>query len=69
MKYLLIILLLISTNCIAKPNIKMIYGLTGFGVSLVGATITPHNKPIGLTTFASGFPFVGVAIILDNKNK
>jgi len=47
----------------------MIYGLTGFGVSLVGATITPHNKPIGLTTFASGFPFVGVAIILDNKNK
>jgi hypothetical protein len=69
MKYLLILLLLISTNCIAEPNVKMIYGLTGFGISLVGTAILPYNNHIGLTTFATGFPFVGMAIIFDNKNK
>lgn len=69
MKYLLAILLF-STSVRAKPNVKMIYGLTGFGLSVVGANIVPYNKNVGLSIFASGFPFVGVAIMIDyKKNK
>lgn len=66
MKYLLAILLL-STNVQAKPNVKMIYGLTGFGLSVIGANIVPYNKNVGVSVFASGFPFVGVAIMIDCK--
>jgi hypothetical protein len=67
-KYLLAILLL-STSLQAKPNVRMIVGLTGFGVSTLGANIVPCNKQVGLTTFASGFVFVGVVVILDCKNR
>jgi hypothetical protein len=67
-KYLLAILLL-STSLQAKPNARLIYGLTGFGLSVVGAVIVPYNKQVGLTTFASGFVFVGLVVILDCKNK
>ena len=66
MKYLLAILLL-STSVQAKPNARLICGLTGFGLSTVGANIVPYNKQVGLTMFASGFPFVGVAIIIKSK--
>lgn len=66
MRYLIPILLL-STALQAKPNVKMIYGLTGFGVSTVGAFIVPYNANVGVSVFASGFPFVGVAIIFKNK--
>jgi hypothetical protein len=67
-KYLLAILLL-STSLQAKPNARLIYGLTGFGVSTLGAIVVPYNKQVGLTTFASGFVFVGLVVILDCKNK
>ena len=67
MKYLLAILLL-STSLQAKPNVRMIVGLTGFGVSTLGAIVVPYNKQVGLTTFASAFVFVGVVVILDCKN-
>ena len=66
MKYLLAILLF-STSLQAKPNVRMIFGLTGFGLSVVGASIVPYNKQVGLTTFASGFVFVGVVVIIDFK--
>lgn len=66
MKYLLAILLL-STSVQAKPNARLICGLTGFGLSTLGANIVPYNKQVGLTMFASGFPFVGVAIIIKSK--
>jgi hypothetical protein len=65
-KYLLAILLL-STSLQAKPNARLIYGLTSFGLSVVGANIVPCNKQVGLTTFASGFVFVGVVVIIDFK--
>ena len=68
MKYLLAILLL-STSLQAKPNARLIYGLTGFGVSTLGAVIVPYNKQVGLTTFASGFVVVGVVVIIDCKNR
>ena len=68
MKYLLLILLL-STSLQAKPNARFICGLTGFGLSTVGAVIVPYNKQVGLTTFASGFVFIGVVVVLDFKNK
>ena len=66
MKYLLAILLL-STSIQAKPNARLIYGLTGFGLSTLGANIVPYNKQVGVSIFASGFPFVGVAIIIKSK--
>ena len=66
MKYLLAILLL-STSLQAKPNVRMIVGLTGFGLSTLGAIVVPYNKQVGLTTFASGFVFVGVAIVIQSK--
>ena len=66
MRYLLAILLL-STTLQAKPNARLICGLTGFGVSTVGTFIVPYNKNVGVSVFASGFPFVGVAIIFKNK--
>ena len=66
MKYLLAILLL-STSVQAKPNARLICGLTGFGLSTLGANIVPYNKQVGLTMFASGFPFVGIAIIIKSK--
>lgn len=66
MRYLIPILLL-STTLQAKPNARLICGLTGFGVSTVGAFIVPYNKNVGVFVFASGFPFVGVAIIFKNK--
>jgi hypothetical protein len=66
MRYLIPILLF-STSLQAKPNARLIYGLTGFGVSTVGAFVVPYNKKVGLTTFASGFPFVGVAIMIKNR--
>ena len=66
MKYLLVILLL-STSIQAKPNARLIYGLTGFGLSTLGANIVPYNKQVGVSIFASGFPFVGVAIIIKSK--
>lgn len=68
MKYLLLILLL-STSLQAKPNARLICGLTGFGLSTVGTFIVPYNKQVGLTTFASGFVFVGVVVVMDFKNK
>ena len=68
MKYLLLILLL-STSLQAKPNARLICGLTGFGLSTIGANIVPYNKQVGLTTFASGFVFVGVVVVMDFKNK
>lgn len=68
MKYLLLILLL-STSLQAKPNARLICGLTGFGLSTVGALTVPYNKQVGLTTFASGFVFVGVVVVMDFKNK
>jgi len=64
-KYLLAILLL-STALQAKPNARLICGLTGFGVSTVGAFVVPYNNNLGVSIFASGFPFVGVAIIIKN---
>lgn len=66
MRYLIPILLL-STAIQAKPNVKMIYGLTGFGVSTVGTFIVPYNANVGVSIFASGFPFVGVAIMIKNR--
>ena len=66
MRYLIPILLL-STALQAKPNARLICGLTGFGVSTIGAFIVPYNKNVGVSVFASGFPFVGVAIIFKNK--
>ena len=66
MRYLIPILLL-STTLQAKPNARLICGLTGFGVSTIGAFIVPYNKNVGVSVFASGFPFVGVAIIFKNK--
>lgn len=68
MKYLLAILLL-STSLQAKPNARLICGLTGFGLSTVGAVVVPYNKQVGLTTFASGFVFVGVVVVMDFKNR
>jgi hypothetical protein len=67
-KYLLAILLF-STSLQAKPNVRMIVGLTGFGVSTLGAVIVPYNKQVGLITFASGFVVVGVVVIIDCKNR
>lgn len=66
MRYLIPILLF-STSLQAKPNARLIYGLTGFGVSTVGAFIVPYNNNLGVSIFASGFPFVGLAIIFKNK--
>ena len=68
MRYLLLILLL-STSLQAKPNARLICGFTSFGLSTLGAVIVPYNKQVGLTTFTSGFVFVGVVVIMDFKNK